>query len=229
MELLIDNREHKKRIDNLQNFISNEDIKSNVKQLNTGDYIFDNGNTKVAFEYKTVNDLISSIQNNSLFEEIINMQDEYQYSYLIIEGLFVKEIKSMYYKRNLKAPLDKYIKSNISIIDGAINRILSMMIPVIIVEDEELAFKKMIDISNKVFDEKIYIIGRKRAIKSSDNPALIYLSGVKNLNIKTAELVTNELNVNCLKDLFEFNEEKLLNIKGIGKVKAQMILKSIYG
>lgn len=233
IKVIADSRENKKRVTNLSNFLKEQknNYEYSIKTLETADYVFisEDGKKQTSFEYKTIPDLVSSIQNGSVFEEIINQANQYEYTYLIIVGNIQKELKSLYYKRRLKVSLNKFLKTNIKMVNGAINRIYSMNIPIVFANNEDLAFEKMVDISKKIFEDKLFIIGRKRGIRSTDNPALTYLSGVKDLNIKTAELVTTELNANCLLDLIKFNEEELLNIKGIGGVKSNIILKSIFG
>lgn len=69
VRLCIDNRESKKRIASASQFFENYDIK--IGSYPIGDYIFAN---KVCFEYKTANDIISSIIDGRVFRQVEKMK-----------------------------------------------------------------------------------------------------------------------------------------------------------
>ena len=81
MEIIIDSREKGRVKEALYYY---EDAK--VEKLEFGDYVFKDNDKTVAFEFKTCEDYISSIKNKSLFEELANQTDEYDYSFLIVCG-----------------------------------------------------------------------------------------------------------------------------------------------
>ena len=80
MNLKIDNRESNARISSACQFFENYNIE--VGSYPVGDFIFED---KVVFEYKTANDIISSIIDGRVFRQVEKMK-QYPFSYVIIVG-----------------------------------------------------------------------------------------------------------------------------------------------
>ncbi|MEE3416700.1 MAG: ERCC4 domain-containing protein, partial [Prevotella sp.] len=89
MEILIDAREQGEkyslgtRKDRAQKHYNELGYPTHIERLDYGDYLFNN---ETVFEYKTITDLMSSIRDKSVFEEVANQTKHYPYSYLIIVG-----------------------------------------------------------------------------------------------------------------------------------------------
>ena len=89
MEIIIDSREQGEkyslgtRKDRAQTHYNELGYPAIIAQLDYGDYLFNN---ETVFEYKTITDLMSSIRDKSVFEEVANQTKHYPYSYLIIVG-----------------------------------------------------------------------------------------------------------------------------------------------
>lgn len=82
MDVVIDSREQK-RIKLAKEYYTKQGHEVQVKELKTGDYLFEN---KVVFEFKTMQDFISSILNGRVFNEAIEQCYNYKYQFIIIHG-----------------------------------------------------------------------------------------------------------------------------------------------
>ena len=65
MEVIIDSREQS-RIPIAKEYYESQGLKVSVKELDTGDYLFDN---KVVFEFKVWSDFMASITDGRLWNE----------------------------------------------------------------------------------------------------------------------------------------------------------------
>lgn len=204
-----------------------------INPLEYGDYLFKTSDDKqVVFEYKTCEDFIQSMENQSLFNELSNQSIHYEYSYLIISGDWEKTFTNLYmnvphyrykYKqmRTLKIRLSKQIT-------GALHRIYAMYIPIIFVEDEDKAFDEMLRISLKVADSKKYGgIVRPSRNQMVNNPTF-YLTKIKGIGDVKAKNITNELNINCLMDLCEKKPSDFLSVSKITEQNVCDIWKDIH-
>jgi ERCC4-type nuclease len=88
----IDSRE-KERIPYAKNFFNN--YYPLAVELETGDYMFENTDTDecVIFEYKTINDFIGSVSDGRIFEQVKRMNEEFDWSFIVIEGTIDDLIK----------------------------------------------------------------------------------------------------------------------------------------
>lgn len=221
MEIIIDSRE-KGRIKEALYYY--EDAK--VEQLEFGDYVFKDNDKTVAFEFKTCEDYISSIKNKSLFEELANQTDEYDYSFLIVCGKLYETVQDLYLKvpgysqRNYHTFLNTYY----SMTNGAKRRCLSIC-PVIDVQNTQEAFREMELIAEKCLDNKAYA-GVKRSIGKVD-PLTHFLCGIGGISTKTCDTIINELEIKTLEDLLKLDKEDYLSVKGIGNKTADKIVKWI--
>ena len=68
MKVIIDSRE-KARKEPARIFYSGKGHEASIEMLEVGDYLFDD---QVVFEYKEIGDFMSSILNESLFNEAAN-------------------------------------------------------------------------------------------------------------------------------------------------------------
>ena len=82
MNILIDSREKARKI-RAADFYAGKGHSSTIKSLDVGDYVFSD---QVVFEYKEIGDFMSSVLNESLFNEAMNQALVYDYHFVIIKG-----------------------------------------------------------------------------------------------------------------------------------------------
>lgn len=187
-----------------------------VTNLQYGDYVFDN---KVAFEYKTIADFISSIQDNRVFNEAINQAENYNWHYVLIQGNEHERTKCLAMTRN-------YIPISIFQYHGAIasinkySTVLEVYSPFI-----NEAFYKMYIQAKKDLQNKPIV---KKFPKKHKNPAFNWLCYCNyGISAKKAKTITDTLDLHTLKDLQNLTKEKLTSIDGIADKTAEKILQAI--
>lgn len=204
-----------------------------IEQMEVGDYVFigEDGVT-VGFEYKTAEDLLNSINNHRVFDEVYRLNEKYDYSFLIVEANYQYAIKNIYFNTKIS-----YNRSNIL---GAYRRVRCFC-PIIEVvnpskkdkskKDNRLmyfAFEDMHEQSIKCLDGKSDYYRVVKA-KKHRNPCLTILCTLSNINFKTANKIVKHLQLNSIEELFDLNVEQLMLVDGIGEKKANAIIKQIKG
>lgn len=189
-----------------------------VTNLEVGDYVFDN---KVAVEYKTMSDFISSIQNNRVFNEAINQAENYDWHYVLIQGNEHDRSKCL-------AMTKHYQPVNLFQFHGAIasiNRystVIECYSPFI-----NEAFYKMYIQAKKDLSNKPII---KKFERKEKNAAFNYLAYcVYGVSAKRANDIVQALDLHTLEDLLYLDCDKLTNIDGIGPKLANKIINTIQG
>ena len=220
MCLKIDSRE-KQRITDAVLFAKDNDIGYEVKQLDTGDYVFKDGEKTVGFEYKTIYDFVSSIMMGKLFRQVSNMN--YDYNFCFISGF--KDLPQALSKYNRFSQNKLFLKD----IYGVLLRLNTICDGVIYFECNtfEQELQLMYLQASKCFVMKNYNAVSDK--KKGSNPAVTYLTCVNGVSIQKAELICNTYNINCLTDLFGLTKKLLTDIDGIGEKTAVKILNAIGG
>lgn len=188
-----------------------------IKTLEVGDYLFDN---KVVFEYKTINDFMSSIVSARLFDEATNQTLTYPYSYLIIEGQLEDYILDSWERYNVRRQYGydylKFVKNSYSRYEGAIRRVQTIC-PVIYAPSESVAFQEMLLQAQKCLEFKHYGSEAKSLLKSASAVDSV-LCSVKGVSDKKARMIKETLNIKNLNDLINCSVEDFNQVKGIGKI-----------
>jgi DNA excision repair protein ERCC-4 len=216
----IDSRE-KERIPYAKNFFNN--YYPLAVELETGDYMFENTDTDecVIFEYKTINDFIGSVSDGRIFEQVKRMNEEFDWSFIVIEGTIddlIKENRRRMIYKNTGKPF--HLKQYYS----AIAR-LNCYTTVMQCHNQAHSFQYMEKQVLKIFDDKPLI---KHFKKDSDNPAVNYLASINGINYKTAKLIVDEYDIRNLHDLVSIaNTVNFTDIDGIGQKKARLIEEAI--
>ena len=214
----IDSRE-KERIPYSMEFFKK--YNPSIKELDTGDYIFDNGEEKICFEYKTVRDFIGSVSDGRIWEQVKRMNDNFKWSFIVIEGTIEdlqRENKRRMFQQNTGRPF------SLAQFYGAIAR-LNCYTAVTQCHNQAQAFNYMEKQMLKIFDDKPLT---KHFKSDADNPALNYLTCISGIGYSTAELIVNEFGVNSLVDLINVVENvDLTSINGIGEKTARLIEEAI--
>lgn len=231
-KVIIDSNEKKRGIRAYNYYINTYEV--NVKPLDYGDYLFLTSDGKKAiFEFKTCEDFISSMENKSLFQELSNQTINNEYSYLIICGNWEDSFDYLYfnvshyrYKYKTKRMLNNRLTNQIN---GAIQRIYAMYIPIIFAENEEDAFSKMLKISSKIADSKKYGGVVRPSHKHLEiTPVEYFLSGIDGIGEKKSKNITDELGLNCLEDLCEKKPSDFLSVHYINEKNVKEIWKRIH-
>ena len=98
MQVRIDSRE-KNRIQSASKFFKEQKLDVSVEELPVGDYVFDD---KVCFEFKLIPDFIASIQDGRVFNQSIEMAENYDYSFVVIHGDLATRSKYIAMSRNYR-------------------------------------------------------------------------------------------------------------------------------
>ena len=218
LKVYIDNREQN-RIKSAQFYYKKQGLETEVQELEIGDYIFTDGEHDIVFEFKTVPDFISSIQSGRVFNQSINMAEEYTHRFVIIQGDEHTRAKALAMSRNYqKVTVYQYI-----------NAISSLNRYVTVIEshspDIEEAYYRMLSQAKKIIQDKPII---KKFPRKDKNPALNFLMyTVYGISAKKAMAIVTSLNLNTLTDLQSLTLEKLQEVNGIGKKNAQRIMGAI--
>ena len=221
VKLCIDNRESNTRISSAcQFFEDNYDIE--VDSYPVGDFIFDN---KVCFEYKTANDVISSIIDGRVFRQVEKMK-QYPFSYVIIVGNVaqtINERNANYWNR--RNQVKQFTVRNYL---GALAR-LQIESKVIHVDNNQQAWVIMDFLVKKILNDNPNVRGVDRPRATLSDPiatflSCIYINDSQRLGIKTAVMIREYLHLESLSDLLDVKFEDLVKVKGVGVKTAKKIM-----
>ena len=213
MNIIIDSRE-KDRKQRAEIFYSGKGHTAKVEMLDVGDYLF---NDQVVFEYKEIGDFMSSIINESLFNEAANQSLKYPYHYVMIVGDMKQFVKDNWAYASAKWNDDygKYILVNYGRYYGALRRLRTFTTP-IECSDEKQAFYEMLLQSIKCLDGKSkYYSNVSRQVESQD-PVDVLLTSCKGISIKKAEAIRKHHSLNNVYDLMNLTVNELKEVDSIG-------------
>ena len=215
MKILIDSRE-KERKGRAEIFYSGKGHEACVDALDVGDYIF---NDQVVFEYKEIGDFMSSILNESLFNEAANQSLKYPFHYVIIVGEMKQFVKNnwAYNKSRWNGDYPKYIMSNYSRYYGALRRLRTFTTP-IEVSDEKQAFYEMLLQSIKCLDGKSKFYSNVTRPVPSQDPIDVLLTSTKNISVKKAEAIRKTHSLANIYDLMNLTVNDFKAVEGIGEI-----------
>ena len=233
MKIIVDTREHgprgltSTRKSRAQEYYSSKGYDCEIRQLEFGDYLFNN---QVVFEYKLIDDLMSSITNSRLFDECVNQTVTYPYSYLIVEGNLQDYIldtwESYIVRKQYMFDYNKFIKSTYSRYEGAIRRVQTIC-PVIYAASESVAFQEMLLQAQKCCESKHYGSEAKSLLKSASAVDSV-LCSVKGVSSKKAKLIKETLHIKNLNDLINCSVKDFNKVKSIGEITANNIYSFIH-
>lgn len=214
---MVDDREKGSRVESALKFFNEEGFQTKKERLPVGDYLFDK---KLVFEWKTPNDLVSSIMNKRLFKQIQRMR-QYPFSYVIIVGNPFEYLKEQYYIRK-KTTLQEFTVKNLL---GAIATIVEHD-NLIMVDNEHQAFTIMSYLAKNILTKDNHEPIDKPVCKMTDAVGT-FLCCIDTISTKKAILIKEYLQLECLRDLLNITKEDLTNIKGIGGKTADKIIEEI--
>lgn len=225
MKVIIDSRE-KARKEPARIFYSGKGHEASIEMLEVGDYLFDD---QVVFEYKEIGDFMSSILNESLFNEAANQSLKYPYHYVIIVGDVKDYVKGrwVYHKSRWKGDYPSYIVKNYSMYYGALRRLRVFTTP-IECYDMKQAFYEMLLQSIKCLDGKSkYYSNVSRQVESQD-PIDVLLTSCKGVSIKKAEAIRKHHTLNNVYDLMNLTINNFEEVEGIGSKTSTNIYEFIH-
>ena len=222
MKVLIDSRE-KDRKQRAEIFYSGKGHETKIEMLEVGDYLF---NDQVVFEYKEIGDFMSSITNESLFNEAANQSLKYPFHYVVIVGDMKTFVKSNFQYSRMD-DYGKYILLNYGKYYGALRRLRTFTTP-IECSDEKQAFYEMLLQSIKCLDGKSkYYSNVSRQVESQD-PTDVLLCSIKNISVKKAEAIKKTHTINNIYDLMNLTVNDFKLVDGIGERSANNIYQFIH-
>jgi len=215
MNIQISDKEQS-RIKSAQEYYTNQGHEVTVDNLEIGDYIFDD---KVVFEFKTIADMVSSIQDNRVFNEAINQAENYDYHYVIIQGDEHSRAKALAMSRNYREVT--YF--------GYLGAIASLNRYTTVIESYSPfineAYYRMLITAKKCLQDKPIV---KKFPRKDRNPAFNYLCYcVYGVSAKRAKDIVYTCHLKTMEDLFNLTHQDLVKINGIGDNLADKILMSI--
>lgn len=206
--LVVDTREHS-RIEPCKECFKKKNIPVKSKRLDYGDYVFDG---RVCFEFKTWEDFLSSMNDKSLFEEVYNQADYYDWSYLIICGDRDEAVGRNFYvnpsmRRRFKTARNYYGFIDASV-DGAIRR-CRVVCNVITVDTLDKAFHEMFEQAKKCLGNKRYGGTVRKGGVGVASPVEHFLDGIRGFGVKTIDKFMETFEPKCLDDLLKISYDDL--------------------
>ena len=215
MHLTIDSREQS-RIQSATEYYKKQGLTVEVKEEQVGDYIFDD---KVVFEFKTIPDFVSSIQNGRVFNQAINQSETYDYHYVIIQGDDHTRAKALAMSRNYReVTYFQYLGAIASL--NRYTTVIESYSPFI-----NEAYYRMLITAKKCLQNKPIVKKFPRKDKNVCFNWLCYCN--YGINAKKATAIIETLELHTLSDLQNLTKEQLLSVDGIADKTAEKILKAI--
>ena len=214
----IDNREQS-RIKPACKYFTSQGLDPKVNELMVGDYLFTDGEKYCCFEMKTVQDFIASIQDGRVFNQSVDMAENYEYSFVIIVGNESERAKALAITRNYrKVTVFQYLSAIASL-----NRYVTVIesySPYI-----EESFYRMMTQAKKCLQGKPIVKKFSKKVRNNAYNWLVYCN--YGISSKKGQLIVDELGLETLSDLQAIELEDLTSIKGIGEATAQRIIKGL--
>ena len=209
-ELIIDSRE-KDRIPIAKKYYENQGYKVEIKELPTGDYLFNN---KIVMEFKTWPDFMSSITDGRLWNETQKQMENYQIHFVVIHGTN-RDYQDAFQHNGLE---DKMITGAIA----RLNTYTKIIRGTGTITD---TFELMMVTAEKCQDNKTLV--RQFGTKSV-NPAFNVLAYcVDDIKGERAKNIVNFLGLKTITDVTNLTSDDLLKVPGIGPVLATKIMEAI--
>ena len=218
MQLTIDSREQS-RIQSATEYYKEQGLEVSVEELEIGDYLFSDGNNEVVFEFKLTSDFIASIQDNRVFNQSINMAENYDYAFVMIHGDLHTRSKCIAMSRNYReVNLFQYIGA-ISSLNRYVT-VLQCYSPFI-----NESYYTMMKQAQKCLQNKPIV---KKFPRKDKNPAFNYLCYcIYGVSAKRAKDIVYTCHLKTMEDLFNLTHQDLTKIDGIGDNLADKILTAI--
>lgn len=198
-----------------------ENITPVSKELLYGDFVFTGDGLTVAFEYKTLEDYIASINDNRVFNQALNQSNNYDYHFVIVVGTDKEKSELIREKQRYNG---RYITNKQFY--GAYASLVNVT-SLIQVPNEKTAFMVMGQVADKCCNTRPVL---KRFNKSRGSPALRLLANnVHRIGEKTAERICTDLGLVSINDVLGLTVEDLCRVDGVGVKTAEYVLVQLNG
>lgn len=218
LQVKIDSREQD-RIKSATEYYKSQGLKVEIAELPIGDYIFTDGTEEVVFEFKTVEDFVSSIQNGKIFNQAINQAENYNYHFVMIYGDDHSRAKALAMSKHYQ-PVTYY---------GYLGAIASLNRYTTVIESyspaiNEAYYRMLINAKKSLQNKPIV----KKFEKKHKNNAFNFLCyAIYGINYKKAKAIIDTYDLKNLSDLQNLTIEKLVKVDGIGEKNAIKIMEAI--
>ena len=218
MQVKIDSREQS-RIKSATEYFKSQGLDVEICELEIGDYIFTNGNDSVVFEFKLISDFITSIQDHRVFNQSINMTENYDHCFVMIHGDLHTRSKCIAMSRNYQTiTVFQYIGAI-----SSLNRYVTVLQCYSPYLDE--SYYTMMTQAKKCLQNKPIV---KKYPRKHKNPAFNYLAYcIYGVSAKRASEIVYTCHLKTMEDLFNLTHQDLVKIDGIGDNLANRILTAI--
>jgi len=194
-----------------------EKINYEVRSLKVGDYNVVGGDEKVSticFERKSFDDFVGSVYSGRLFEQLMNMQKNFDYNYLFVVGYFEDFVKGCIYSKRKAPTVEWYLGTIASIL-------VRYDVKVFAVKNNRQMVRLMKKIVEKIDDGRgVEFV--KRIALTTDDRVLNVLCCVEGISVEKAKRVLEKFS---LYDLFLVEVDDLIKVPGIGRKLAENIKK----
>ena len=214
----IDSREQD-RIQSAKQYYEQQGLTVKVEELEIGDYIFSDGTNEVVFEFKLISDFVSSIQSGRVFNQAINMVENYNWTFVIIHGDLQARSKAISISRNYQTvTIWQYLGAIASL--NRYTTVIETYSPYL-----EESYYRMLTQARKCLQNKPIV---KKFPRKHKNTALNFLCyTIYGINHKKAKTIVDTYDLKTLSDLQKLTIEKLTAIDGIGTKNAEKIMEAI--
>ena len=225
MNILIDSREKARKI-RAADFYAGKGHSSTIKSLDVGDYVFSD---QVVFEYKEIGDFMSSVLNESLFNEAMNQALEYDFHYVIVQGNLRTWLDDNWKYVNTKwhNRYDKYLHTNLGRYFGALRRLRTFTTPILVVREEQ-AFDEMLLQAIKCLDGKTKFYSNVTRPVPSQDAVDVLLCSAKNISSKKATAIREHHTINTIYDLMDLTVNDFKEVEGIGEITSNTIYQFLH-
>jgi ERCC4-type nuclease len=199
--------DHRERESNVGRILGKKDISVKEVQLEVADYVISD---RIGIERKTVQDLLNSVINQRLFDQLTRMSASYEKPVLIIEG----DPKELYTARNMHENTIRGVLSSIAIDYG---------VPIIWTGNA-------LETANMVY----WIAYREQKIekrepqvrackRTSERPRMqeFLVAGLPQINSKLSRRLLTHFRTP--REIFTASEERLMEVEGMGREKVRKV------
>ena len=220
MNILIDSREKARKI-RAADFYAEKGHSSTIKSLDVGDYVFSD---QVVFEYKEIGDFMSSVLNESLFNEAMNQALVYPFHFVIVQGNLRTWLDDnwKYVNTKWKNRYDKYLHTNLGRYFGALRRLRTFTTP-IECDSEENAFQEMLLQSIKCCDGKSKFYSNVTRPVPSQDAVDVLLTSCKGVSSKKAEAIRKTHSLTNIYDLMNLTINDFKEVEGLGEITSNNV------